>query len=331
MSDFVSVTIHASQFPGNVRHDLLESLRTRRLNHKFLYESFRQSQKWLALHEAVSPARNDPDCLAVYDAAFRAVAARLGEGPLHLVALGCGSGQKEARLLELLRGSNPQLTCTEVDVSLPLLLAARQAALASFPQANWSGLVCDLASSELGHEAIAPQAPIPAPRLTTCFGLIPNFEPQVILPRLAAWTHPGDLLLLSANLAPGTDYAAGLARILPQYDNPLTRDWLLTFLWDLGFAPEDGELKLAVEDVRLSPSGLVLKRIVASFHFSRRRQLQVYQQLVEFNPGDAFGLFFSYRYTPGLLARLLNLQRLRLIEQWVTRSEEEGILLCEAI
>ena len=78
--------------------------------------------------------------------------------------------------------------------------------------------------------------------------MIPNFEPQVILPRLAALLRPADYLLFSANLAPGADYAAGVQRILPLYDNALTRDWLMTFLLDLGVETADGELRFVIED-----------------------------------------------------------------------------------
>ena len=59
MSSLVRVAIHASQFPENVRRDLLESLRTRRVNHKFHYDSVKQTQQWLALHQAFSPSRTD--------------------------------------------------------------------------------------------------------------------------------------------------------------------------------------------------------------------------------------------------------------------------------
>jgi hypothetical protein len=55
---------HSSQeFPDQVRRDLLESLRARAINHKFHYDSARQTVKWLALHEAYSPTRTDDDCL----------------------------------------------------------------------------------------------------------------------------------------------------------------------------------------------------------------------------------------------------------------------------
>ncbi len=57
-----NIIIHESQFPENVRRDLLASLRTRRVNHKFHYDSVKQTQKWLALHQIYSPSRNDENC-----------------------------------------------------------------------------------------------------------------------------------------------------------------------------------------------------------------------------------------------------------------------------
>ena len=60
MPDLARVTIHPSQFPDQVRRDLLKSLRTRQVNHKFLYDSVKQTQKWLTVHQAYSPSRADP-------------------------------------------------------------------------------------------------------------------------------------------------------------------------------------------------------------------------------------------------------------------------------
>ena len=51
MSSIAQVTIHASQFPEAVRRDLLASLRTRQVNQKFHYDSVKQTQRWLALHQ----------------------------------------------------------------------------------------------------------------------------------------------------------------------------------------------------------------------------------------------------------------------------------------
>ena len=204
MSSLVQVAIHASQFPENVRRDLLESLRTRRVNHKFHYDSVKQTQQWLALHQAYSPSRTDADCAATYDRSFAAVAARIDsparaphrpglrrraeghaaaeaaagfgqESVLH--ALGCQHGDGASW-----RGRRPRRWLPPEDC---------------FP------LVCDLASAD-DLPAVLEALPVPdAARLITFFGMIPNFEPQVILPRLAGLLRPGDYLLFSANLAPG--------------------------------------------------------------------------------------------------------------------------------
>src|SRR4051812_26844913 len=69
----VNVTIHPSVFPERTRAAYIESFRTWRLNHRFHYESEKQAQQWLALHEAYSPARTDDDCLQTYERAFREI------------------------------------------------------------------------------------------------------------------------------------------------------------------------------------------------------------------------------------------------------------------
>jgi uncharacterized SAM-dependent methyltransferase len=161
-----------------------------------------------------------------------------------------------------------------------------------------------------------------ARRIITFFGMIPNFEPDNILPRLAALARAEDLLLLSANLAPGADYRAGVQRVLPGYDNSETRAWLLAFLGDLGAEPGDGAVDFSIEQA----SGLY--RIAADFRFIRERVLTVHDERFAFRPGDALRLFFSYRHTPGRLRQLLQAHGLRVLEQWITASEEEGVFLC---
>ena len=327
MSSLVRVAIHASQFPENVRRDLLESLRTRRVNHKFHYDSIKQTQKWLALHQAFSPSRTDADCAATYDRSFAAVAARVDSPRVHLIGLGCGGGQKDTRLLKLLRDSGRSITYTPSDVSTAMVLEARQTATAVVPGENCFPLVCDLASANdlpATLDALdAPQVPNAA-RLITFFGMIPNFEPGVILPRLAGLVRPGDYLLFSANLAPGTDYAAGVRHILPLYDNPPTRDWLMTFLLDLGVAANDGELDFTIED---DPGGSGLKRVTAWFRFARPREIMVDAERFQFAAGEAIRLFFSWRHTSALVRALLGQHGLQVLDQWITKSGEEGVFL----
>jgi uncharacterized SAM-dependent methyltransferase len=322
MSSLVNVAIHSSQFPEKVRQDLLESLRARAVNHKFHYDSVKQTQKWLALHQIHSPSRNDADCAAIYDKAFEGAAARLDAKEVHLIGLGCGGGQKDTRLLRLLKDRGTEIFYTPCDVSTAMVLTARQAVLAVLTEERCFPVVCDLLGADDLPAIFQTRTTHHAPRLTTFFGMIPNFEPEMILPKLVSLVGPEDWLLFSANLAPGKDYGAGVNRVLPQYDNALTRDWLLAFLFDLGAEARDGELRFAAEEVN------GLKRIVARFHFVRPRTIAVENEQFEFRAGESIRLFFSYRYTPELVRKALGQHGLAVVEQWVTKSEEEGVFLC---
>jgi uncharacterized SAM-dependent methyltransferase len=162
-----------------------------------------------------------------------------------------------------------------------------------------------------------------ARRIITFFGMIPNFEPQDILPKLASLVRPKDILLFSANLAPGNDYAAGVRRILPQYDNAPTRDWLMTFLTDLGIARSDGRLQFNIEGAHKE-----LKRVAAWFRFRRAREIKIDDEPFAFKSGEAIRLFFSYRYTPNHVNDLLAGHDLRVQKHWITESQEEGVFLC---
>src|SRR5665213_2209490 len=264
MTTSVQVTIHPSQFPENVRRDLLASLRMRHMNHKFHYDSVKQTQKWLALHEAHSPARHDANCVATYEHAFAEAAGQIKARQVHLIGLGCGGGQKDLQLMKHLQSRGKKISYTPCDVSVAMTLVARQAALALVPAEKCFPFVCDLATADDLPDIFTKGGTPQGASLVTFFGMIPHFEPQQILPKLTALLRPEDFLLFSANLAPGDDYAAGMEKILPQYDNPLTRDWLSAFLFDLGVEARDGRLRFSIET-----GGLGLKRIVARFYFRR--------------------------------------------------------------
>ena len=335
MSSVAKVLIHASQFPEKVRRDLLDSLRARRVNHKFHYDSAKQTKKWLTLHQAYSPTRNDADCAAIYDRAFAAAAARVRSKAVHVIGLGCGGGQKDTRLLKLLKKAGREIFYTPCDVSSAMVLTARRTARDVVPEKNCFPLVCDLATADdlekvVGSARCAdrtPQRGVPtnSSRLLTFFGMIPNFEPQIILPRLASLVRSKDLLLFSANLAPGNNYAAGVKKVLPQYDNPLTRDWLMTFLLDLDVKSNDGKLRFKIEDDRMTD----LKRIVAGFHFTRSRRIEVDGEHIDFRAGEIIRLFFSYRYTPERVRKVLAHYGLEVRERWIAKSGEEGVFLVE--
>ena len=243
---------------------------------------------------------------------------------MHLIGLGCGGGQKDSRLLKLLQDSGKKAFYTPSDVSTAMVLVAQQTATAVVAPEDCSPLVCDLASADDLPQVLDALPVSDAARLITFFGMIPNFEPHVILSRLAGLLRAGDSLLLSANLAPGADYAAGVQRILPLYDNALTRDWLMMFLLDLGVEANDGELRFAIED---DPAGSGLKRVTACFRFIRPREIQVDAQRFQFPAGESIRLFFSWRHTPALVRSLLGEHGMGVLDQWITKSGEEGVFL----
>ena len=172
-----NLLIHESQFPENVRRDLQASLRSRAVNHKFHYDSVKQTNKWLALHQQFSPARYDKNCRAIYDQSFRAAAAEIKSKSVHLIGLGCGGGQKDTQLLKWLKRSGKKIFYTPSDASVAMVLTARKTALAALPAENCFPVVCDLATAKNLGDAFSSRLTPRASRLFTFFGMIPNFEP----------------------------------------------------------------------------------------------------------------------------------------------------------
>ena len=263
MSSVANVIIHASQFPENVRRDLLESLRTRRVNHKFHYDSVKQTQKWLALHQACSPTRNDSGLPGHLSERLPG-----GHGPNQIAARSRHRSRlwrrtKGHAAAETVEGRGKEVFYTPCDVSTAMVLIARQTALTVLPEKNCFPFVCDLATADdlrkFGRVAVSATqtfgrrhaVPPDMTSLVTFFGMIPNFEPQDILPKLASLIRPKDFLLFSANLAPGADYAAGMKKILPQYDNRAHA----RLADDVPARPRRRTHAMANCDLRLKPAG----------------------------------------------------------------------------
>jgi SAM-dependent methyltransferase len=321
----IQVGVHPSQWPDQVRADLHESLRTRRINPKFHYESRKQARHWLRLHEACSPARRDADCQATYDRAFVAFAQALGSTPFQLVGLGCGGGQKERRLLELTNASSANSTFLGVDVSWSLALIARSEAARVLPEFLCHSLVCDLGKAADLLNELDSLTPPGFQRVLTCFGVLPNFTPGQLLPQLATLLRPNDRLLLGANLARESDYDVHLRSILPQYDNSPTREWLFLLLDDLGIERDDGRWECRIEpDATWKP----LARITVDFVFARPRSVLLDDAEYRFEREDRLRLFFSYRHTIAGVRGLLQRHGITTDAEWISASGEEGIFSC---
>lgn len=311
----IPALVHSSALPHFWRADYLESFASRRMNHRFHYESPKQATRWLALHEAYSPARNDKAVRAMYAEAFRAVAKRLAGARVQIASFGCGGGQKDFELLRQLKGNGCVASYVPSDLSLPLALTAHLRA----QEFENTPLILDLGHAENLAEAL-PQTD--AARIFALFGIVPNFDPDHLFALVGKSLDEGNLLLLGANLAPGADYAGGVQRVLPGYDNALTRAWLNTALTDAGIEAMPEDINFEVKTLN------GLKRIEASHTFRQPEQVRVEGESFEFEAGEIFRLFFSYRYTSASLREWLGRFGMRVVEEWVAPSGEEGVFLC---
>jgi hypothetical protein len=327
-SPCVSVAIHPSLFPDAVHARLLASFQTRRIHGAFHYDTARRAHRWMAVHAAHSPAVTADDARSIYDEAARESVAALEPGQWGCIGLGCGSGHKEARVVAALAAQGSSVTYLPLDVSVPLVLISREAALAQVPKLKVHPIAADLTDVSDLSAVIDSLVPSGVGRFFTLFGMLPNFEPEFIFGRMASWLRLGDRMLFSANLAPGPELEAGVRTVLPQYDNPETQAWLRTILEDHGVAADAGSVVFHIEPVDGFPG---CARIAADWVVSRSSELVLDRESFPLLPGERLRLFFSCRHTPGSIEFGLRSQGLRLAQSWIAGSGEEGVFSAERL
>jgi uncharacterized SAM-dependent methyltransferase len=320
----VTLTFHDSQYPARLAEQLCQGLRARKLPGKFLYESPAQAQRWLAYHQAYSPSRTEPALLVLYDQAFQAALQALSPSALHYVSLGCGGGNKDALFLQQAALHCPSLVFTPIDTSAALVVETMLRIQSALPLLTTAPLVVDLDVAPVLTPWLSQYETPTHRRFLSCFGMLPNFAYQTFLPYVRSLMHPGDMLLLSANLSPGL-YADAVRRILPQYDNPLGRAWYAGLLDSLGFTAS--QVQLTVYPHLLQPDGHIWQ-IRAEATVQQQMQLTVYNEMFSFTTGESLEVFFSNRFTPQVMPQILADAGLTLVQIWLFDSQEEAIYLC---
>lgn len=325
-SPCVSVAIHPSLFPEAVHARLRASFQTRHIHGAFHYDTVRRAHRWMQVHAAHSPAVTADDARSIYDQAARESVVGLQPGPWGCIGLGCGSGHKEARVVAAWAARGSSATYLPLDVSVPLVLISRQAALAQVPNLTVHPIAADLTDVSDLSVVIDSLLPSGVGRFFTLFGMLPNFEPEFIFGRMASWLRPGDRMLFSANLAPGPELEVGVRQVLPQYDNRETKAWLRTILEDHGIAPDAGTVEFHLESIPDFPN---CARIAADWVVSRDSECVLDGETFRWNRGERVRLFFSCRHTPASVAFGLRHHGLNLSRSWIADSGEEGVFLVE--
>lgn len=325
-SPCVPVAVHPSLFPAAVQARLRSSFKNRRIHGAFHYDTARRAHRWMQVHAAHSPAITAIDARSIYDQAARDAVSGVVPGPLGCIGLGCGSGHKEARVVAALAAGGSSVTYLPLDVSVPLVLVARDAALAKVPGVPIHPIAADLTDTPDLGASIDPLLSPGAGRWFTLFGMLPNFEPAFLFERLASWLRTGDRLLFSANLAPGPDLGGGVLKVLPQYDNPETNAWLRTILEDHGVSADAGVVEFRIEPIHAFPD---CARISADWVVSHDSECVLDGETFLWRRGERVRLFFSCRHTPASVAFGLRQHGLSLSRSWIAESGEEGVFLVE--
>ena len=146
-------------------------------------------------------------------------------------------------------------------------------------------------------------------RLITLYGVLPNLDPLSLLRCLAKNMGPKDLLLFSANLAPGENGRRGALRVLSQYDNPLTHKWLQGVVLRTRPRLSPGSIQFGVYPDTTQSS---LSRIEARWFVGSKA---------------THTLFSSRRPTLSQVESWIRTSGLTRIHQWIEPKGEEGVWL----
>jgi len=274
-----------------------------------LYSRPSLGRLWKKVHLACSPFLQRPALQRIYRLPSPRLRKHFGRRPYSVLALGCADGIKESLLLQKLPSPAVLLTA-DTNPSLARQAAIRLAARKKI----WRKI-------DLTHElpaslsrALQPALFIPTlkthkiPILITLFGVLPNLPPLPLLKRIARFLRPEDLFLFSANLAPGTKGHSGALRVLPQYDNPPTREWLEAAVAQFRPRLPKGRLEFGIFS---DPQQKSLARIEARWISQRK----------------TFTVFSSRRPTSSQVEAWIRTAQLRKVARYLDSLGEEGVWL----
>jgi len=260
-----------------------------------LYSHPSLGRLWKKVHLSCSPFLKRTAVRSLYQRPASLLRQTL-PSPYSLIALGCAEGAKEALLL---RKFPPPAFLLAADTNLAL---ARRAAR------RLPGIRKVACRIDLSSHLPSSLSRLPRPRLFTLFGVLPNLDPLPLLRRLARRMKPEDLLLFSANLAPGKSGGAGARKVLPQYDNLPTRRWLEAAVCRYRPKLSHGGLEFGIHS---DPRQRSLARIEARWLAGKKTWIA----------------FASRRPTTAQVEAWIRSARLRRLSRFLDPKGEEGVWL----
>ncbi len=305
------IPIHVLLTETAIADEFVASFQARRLAEKFFYWFPLSVRAWLALCSD-GAYRNFVRSRSLIAQSGRDLARYTPAGPIEVVSLGSGQGDKDLVLLEALRGEGRRVSYLPVDASQALLELAGQGALAAgFPAV---GLKADVTRAEhLAALAADPEAP---PRLVLMVGnTLGGFDPLAAAAGLRGLLRAQDLLLVDGELYSGEATIAG-------YDNPLNRRFAWAPLHAVGIGDADGELRFEVrEDARLAG----LHPLAKYFEARRDVMARLGGEILALRAGERVEMNHSYKYAAATFFQVL--AGAGLVPRWQGTSEDGRFLM----
>lgn len=305
------IPIHALLTENELADEFVSSFKARRLAEKFFYWFPLSVRAWLALCSD-GAYRNFVRSRSLIARSAGELARHFVPGPLEVLSLGSGQGDKDLILLEALRAHGVRVSYVPVDTSQALLEMACGGALGAGLAAH--GIKADFTQpTQLAALGAEPETP---PRLVLLLGnTLGAFDPIAEARQLAALLRSGDLLLVDGEIYAAESTLAG-------YDNPLNRRFAWAPLHAVGIREGDGELVFeAKHDPRLPGLHFIPK------HFRPGRDLDALMggELLRLAAGARLDMNHSYKYAADTFLRILT--DAGLAARWQGTSDDDRFLM----
>src|SRR5256712_9091113 len=285
------IAIHSLLTENDLADEFVAAFQARRFAEKFFYWFPLSVRAWLALCSD-GAYRNYVRSRSLIAQSADDLTRHVRPGPLEVLSLGSGQGDKDLLLMNALRQHGVHVSYVPVDTSQALLELACQGAMGAGLPAQ--GIKADFTRPD--HLAALAPDPDTPPRLALLLGnTLGAFDPLAAARQLRALLRPHDSLLVDGEIYAAQQTVAG-------YDNPLNRRFAWAPLVAVGITEQDGELVFEDGvDARLpGPPPLA-----QHFRATRDVAAQLGGESLTPSAGERADLNHSYKYDADTFRRIL--------------------------
>jgi len=305
------IAIQAVLTENELADEFVAAFRARTFAEKFFYWFPLSVRAWLALCSD-GAYRNYARSRSLIAQSSDDLAHHIPPGPLEVLSLGSGQGDKDLLLMNALRGHGVRISYVPVDSSQALLELACQGAASAGLAAQ--GIKADITRED--HLAALAADPETAPRLVLLLGnTLGAFDPIAAARALRALLRPQDLLLVDGEIYAAQETLAG-------YDNPLNRRFAWAPLHAVGITEADGELVFEDRSDARLPG---LHALAKHFRATRDVAARMGGEALRLAAGERLAMNHSYKYDASTFLRIL--ADAGLTVRWQGTSEDGRFLM----